>query len=254
MFVFCEITSRFEQCSSSQVRHDMLSVLVPWLHNINLNENENTNGTQIVLNNLFYLTCKFGEQFPSDFELLWAVLVSTHEQNLAIICRFLFVMVSFATYEMLSHTKRVCNYLSKVCPKRVVENLVKELECMDSLCAALDKLDDFPYYKFTRVIQTAQQQHPTQTLSDKDINEDDDDEDLDEDDEDDEEQNCDDSLEQSHLTSTDDSMDDSEETESDDEEVDSDDTDCSHKQFKYNVTKATRRSSKAIEGFCKILF
>ena len=270
ILMFAELSSRVEQCSSTQTRHDMLTVLVPWFHNIHLVEN--SNGSQLVLNNLFYLTCKFGEQLPNQFELLWAILASASSDNLAIICRFLFVMVSFATYEMLSHAKRIVTYMCKVCPKRVVENMVKELECMDSLCAALEKLDDLPYYKFNKTVPSAfqdqkqqqqqqQQQQPQRVLSDDDDEiygdeDDDDDDDLDEEDEDDEEEvkTREVSLEQSQMTTSDDSTDDesdnseSDEVDDEEDEVDSDDTDCSNKQFKYSVTKAARKSSKAAEG------
>jgi hypothetical protein len=181
MFIFCEITSRFESCASHHVRRTMLSVLVPWFYNLELIDsnvvdaksspacdNLNTTGlgflplqtgygtaeaTQIILNNLFYLTCKFGEEYSAEFELLWAILASTWKSNLKIACRFLFIMVSLASYEMVVHVKRVICYLSKTCPERLVDELVIELECMDSFVTVLDKCENvMPFYRYNRPV------------------------------------------------------------------------------------------------------
>jgi hypothetical protein len=188
MFIFCEITSRFENCSSHQIRRTMLNILVPWFYNLelidpNVSSNttttpsnsslyENSNatglgflplqtgygsieGTQMILNNLFYLTCKFGEEYSAEFELLWAVLASTWKSNLKIICRFLFVMVSLASYEMLLHAKRVVCFLSKTCTERLVDELLIELECMDSFVTVLDKCETLlPFYRYNKPVPT----------------------------------------------------------------------------------------------------
>ena len=92
MFLFCELTSRFEYCPSHQARVDMLSILVPWFYHLELvdtnvvnsdskqhkikspNETDSIHATEIILNNLFYLSCKFGDQYSNEFELLWAIL------------------------------------------------------------------------------------------------------------------------------------------------------------------------------------
>ena len=157
----------------------MLGVLVPWFYNLELvdpnvvtaNSEASTlssngtglgflplqtgygsvEGTQIILNNLFYLTCKFSDEYAAEFELLWAVLVSTWKSNLKIACRFLFIMTSLASYEMLVHVKRVVCYLSKTCPERLIDELVVELECMDSFVSILDKCENvLPFYRYNK--------------------------------------------------------------------------------------------------------
>ena len=181
MHIFCEITSRFESCTSHSIRRTMLNVLVPWFYNLELVDSNviapttvnvssceppsatglgflplqtgygSAEGTQMILNNLFYLTCKFGEEYSAELELLWAILASTWKSNLKIVCRFLFVMVSLASYEMLLHVKRVVFYLSKTCTERLVDELILELECMDSFVTILDKCENvMPFYRYNK--------------------------------------------------------------------------------------------------------
>ena len=183
MNIFCEITSRFEFCNSYEVRRTMLNILVPWFYNLELvdpnvisnstllSDNSSTNNNQtsnnfgfgpiqagygsveathIILNNLFFLTCKFGEQYHAEFELLWAILSSTWRSNLKIICRFLFVMISLAPYETLAHAKSIICYISKSSSERIVDQLVNELENMDSFVSILEKTESLPFYHYIR--------------------------------------------------------------------------------------------------------
>jgi hypothetical protein len=178
MHVFLELTSRFEKCQSHTLRRQILAVLVPWLYNVQLvdshvvvespgdNQSSRTNSlgfnithagsatcTHLVLNNLFYLTCRYGAEFNAELELLWAVLALTWpESNVKIIVRHLYLMCSLSTYDMLAHSKRVVAYLtrSSSTASRVVHELCAELECMDSLRSVLECVDRVPYYAYTR--------------------------------------------------------------------------------------------------------
>lgn len=178
MFVIAELTSRMEQCTSHQARRTMLEILIPWFYNIELvdpnvispstmmptttavNNNNNTNNcpyggsheaTMLILNNLFYLTYKLGVEHDAQFELLWAILVTTCRSNLKIVCRYVFVMTTLATYEMLAVGKRIVCYVARACPERLVDELVAELECMDSYGSVLEKLDQhLPFYRYTK--------------------------------------------------------------------------------------------------------
>ena len=181
MFIFCELTSRLEQCSSHQLRRTMLNVLIPWLYNIELIDSnvlmsnnssassslpKSMNGlaflqlqsgygsmeaTEIILNNLFYLTCKFADQYSTEFELIWAILAFTWPSNLKIIIRFIFIMVTLASYDMIKYGKNVICYLAKACPERVSDELITELEFMDSLSNVIDKCEStFPFYRYNK--------------------------------------------------------------------------------------------------------
>jgi hypothetical protein len=174
MFVFLEVTSRFDKCTSSSLRRTMLNVLVPWLYNMQLIDphvipssqaapsrlnsfglstchSGSPQATHLILNNLFYLTCRHGAEFHTELELLWSILALTWPQhNVRIIIRYLFIMCSLSTYEMLSNAKRVVAFLARACSQRVIDELVAELECMDSLRSILDCVDRVPFYAFNR--------------------------------------------------------------------------------------------------------
>lgn len=155
----------------------MFEVLIPWLYNIELvdpnvispstilmsptSTTKTTNcpyagsyeASILILNNLFYLTHKFGTEHDAQLELLWAILVTTCRSNLKIVCRYVFVMITLATYEMLSVGKRVVCYVARACSDRLVDELAAELECMDSYGAVLEKTEQMlPFYRYTRSI------------------------------------------------------------------------------------------------------
>ncbi|RNA38647.1 furry isoform X3, partial [Brachionus plicatilis] len=186
MFVFSELTSRFESCTSFSLRRSILNVLVPWFYNIELinpnvvTDTNKTNvnnvlqlesgcgsveATHLVLNNLFYLTCKYADNFGAELEVLWATLASTWRSNLKIICRFVYVMISLAAYEMLAHGKRIVCYLSRVCPERIVDELVNELEMIDSFTAHISKEAQFPFYRYLKVITVPASPPPSPKLA-----------------------------------------------------------------------------------------
>lgn len=152
----------------------MLEILIPWFYNIELVDPNvispstvpitSTNAPRttysgsheasiLILNNLFYLTHKFGVEYSAEFELLWAILVTTSRPNLKIVCRFVFVMITLATYEMLTIGKRIMCYVSRACPERLVDELVGELESMDSYGSVLEKCEQqLPFYRYTRAV------------------------------------------------------------------------------------------------------
>ena len=195
MFIFCELTSRFDACTCVSTRRTILNLLLPWFYNIELinpnvvcvencsnNKNNNKNGnlnnvllglesgygsieaTHLVLNNLLYLTCKYSNSFGQELELLWATLASTWRSNLKIICRYIYVMISLAPYEMIAHGKRVICYLSRVCPERIVDELVNELEMMDSFATHVVKENQFPFYRYSKAITVPASPPPSPKL------------------------------------------------------------------------------------------
>ena len=58
-------------------------------------------------------------------------------------------MVSLATYEMLSHVKRICGYLSKTSSDRLVDELINELEIMDSFSNSIQRTEKLPFFKYS---------------------------------------------------------------------------------------------------------
>ncbi|CAF0877343.1 unnamed protein product [Brachionus calyciflorus] len=266
MFIFSELTSHFETCTSNSLRRTMLNVLVPWFYNLELvNPNvvsdvkKNTlnnvlqlqsgygsvEATHLILNNLFYLTCKFGDQFSTEFELLWAILASTWRSNLKIIFRFISVMTTLAPYEVLSHGKKIICFLSRVCPDRIIDELINELELVDSFNSIIEKMENqFPFYKYNRPVVVPVSPPPSPKLTNNPkkssiyfVNqEEDDDEDLIDDDNE--------SIEfvnQSDFN-LDDEESESDNTDSDDSDSEYSQSDTSETEYFKNITKKSQAS------------
>lgn len=221
MFLFCELTNRFEYCASYQTRKDILTILVPWFYNLELvdinvtTDGLNNNlkispspirshatakGTELILNNLFYLTCKFGDQYPDELELLWAILASTWRSNLRIICRYLMIIISLATFEMLAHGKRIICYLARVSQDRCIDELIGELErANESFGSLVDKDENhLPFYRYNQIPGEFHQARFDPMENNYNLDSDD----LDEEDEDEDEDSIN-PLDQSNLTNED---------------------------------------------------
>jgi hypothetical protein len=260
---------------------------VPWLYNIELidsnviktslssqqasattnSDKANTSATEIVLNNLFYLTCKFSDQYSLELEMIWAVLGSSFVSNLKIICRYLFIMVSLATYEMMSHVKRICGYLSKTSADLLLDELVNELEIMDSFSNSISRTEKLPFFKYTPTISINNNQTSDSTRlstnreeTDSDYSDENDsssDDDYDDDDDhklindhmvNDESSNQDETESESDLEEEEENASFSQHLNNNDEYINSDDSDCSSKKkrYKYKVNNNNSKYSNSI--------
>lgn len=190
MQIFAEITSKLELATFS-TRQTMLTILVPWIYNLELVDpnvivitQENCNNglallpgcgygcvsaTQMILTNLFYLTSKYSDEHSRDLELLWAILVSTWSHNLKIIIRFLFIIITLAPYECIVYAKKICTYLSKSCPQRLLEELISEIDSVESFCSLVQKTLHPPYYRYknTTFEQQTQNQKTQQATNEE---------------------------------------------------------------------------------------
>lgn len=57
----------------------------------------------MVLNNLFYVTVKFGDDHPKELEDVWAELCTCWPTNLRVILRYLFIVTGMAPTELLAY-------------------------------------------------------------------------------------------------------------------------------------------------------
>ena len=57
----------------------------------------------MVLNNLFYVTVKFGDEHAKEMEDVWAELCACWPTNLRIILRYLFIVTGMAPNELLPY-------------------------------------------------------------------------------------------------------------------------------------------------------
>ncbi|XP_058793249.1 protein furry isoform X2 [Phymastichus coffea] len=177
MPMFSEITHRF-QTARREVRQLLLQYLLPWLHNMELVDpnvpppsnplsyyqvygNDVSRGgcrregwgsveaTEMVLNNLFYITAKFSDEHPKETEELWATLCGCWPNNLKVIIRYLIIVSGMAPQELLPYAKRVVLYLGRARPERLVDEMMTELQTVETLNCLIERTQTPPFYRLT---------------------------------------------------------------------------------------------------------
>ncbi|XP_077984034.1 protein furry homolog-like [Glandiceps talaboti] len=179
--VFSEMTERFES-APQHVRQEILECLLPWLSNIELVDHNTSHrdlpkrtatkedkemcnaefekcplrgegwgsqeATNIVLNNLFYITVEYGDEHPRELEQLWAALCVCWSYNLKVILNYLMMMAGIPTNpDILPFVKRVLTYIGRAKPKKLVEEMMHELMSAEIVNSTVEKLDEAPYFR-----------------------------------------------------------------------------------------------------------
>ncbi|CAH0545977.1 unnamed protein product [Brassicogethes aeneus] len=174
MPMFSEITYRF-QTARPEVRQLLLQYLLPWLHNMELvdpnvpptnthmyqfyanNEisTERKDGwgsaeaTQMVLNNIFYITAKFGDGHAKEIEEVWGTLCTSWPNNMKVIIRYLIIISGMAPCDLLPYAKRVVLYLARVQPVRLLDEMMLELQTVETLNCLIERTETPPFYRLT---------------------------------------------------------------------------------------------------------
>ncbi|KAK8723927.1 hypothetical protein OTU49_011608 [Cherax quadricarinatus] len=184
MPMFSEISYRVQTARCS-VRQLLLHYLLPWLYNMELVDpstppattsasycqyyGENGGGsaglrregwgsaeaTEMVLNNLFYITAKLGEDHPKEVEELWAALCTCWPNNLKVIIRYLFIITGMAAAELLPYAKRVVVYVGRARPDRLVEELMAEMGTVETLNCVIERTETPPFFRLTSMRKTS---------------------------------------------------------------------------------------------------
>ncbi|KAM3968522.1 microtubule binding protein furry [Aphomia sociella] len=175
MPMFSEITARF-QTARTEVRQLLLQYLLPWLVNIELVDPNvppanplsyiqyyateagrsgrreglgSAEATEMVLNNLFYITAKFSDKHPKEIEELWSTLCSCWPNNLKVIIRYLIIVSGMAPNELLPYAKRVVLYLARSRPERLLDEMMTELQTVETLNCLIERTETPPFYRLT---------------------------------------------------------------------------------------------------------
>ncbi|KAJ7393114.1 hypothetical protein OS493_008413 [Desmophyllum pertusum] len=160
--VACEMTARFEMTSPVGQRC-ILQYMLPWLANIELvdlsnssptppelnietDEEEQTSAmspvelegegwgsveaTQLVLNNLFYITVKYDEQFSKEIEEAWGSLCGSRwVNNIHEILGYLIALAGvIGSSEVLVHAKKLAVYVARANQQKTIEELMEETQ------------------------------------------------------------------------------------------------------------------------------
>uniref|UniRef100_A0A182PTQ2 Cell morphogenesis protein C-terminal domain-containing protein n=1 Tax=Anopheles epiroticus TaxID=199890 RepID=A0A182PTQ2_9DIPT len=173
MSMFSEITYRF-QTARTEARALLLQCLLPWLENVELVASSvppatplsyimyypdsgtrgrregsgSTEATEMILNNLFYITAKFADSHPY-IEELWGTLCQFWPNNLKVILRYLLIISGMAPNELLANAKRVALYLARSCTNRLLDELMSELQTVETLNCLIERTETPPFYRLT---------------------------------------------------------------------------------------------------------
>ncbi|XP_064619246.1 protein furry-like isoform X4 [Lineus longissimus] len=182
MPIFSEITHRL-QTARYPVQHNLLMYLLPWLYNMELidphlplgeplsnflnklQDNQadmmkpplrgegwgSTQATEMVLTNLFFATVKFGDDHQKAFEVLWSALVACWPLNLKVIIRYLIIVTGMAPQDLMPYARRVVMYLGRAKPERLVDELMNEMQTVETLSYNIERTHTPPFYRLTSV-------------------------------------------------------------------------------------------------------
>ncbi|XP_029458514.1 protein furry homolog [Rhinatrema bivittatum] len=184
--LFSEISQRFPTTHPNG-RQIMLTYLLPWLHNIELVDNRlllpgsspstpedivkdkegdvavthglkgsgwgSPEATSLVLNNLMYMTAKYGDEVPgSEVENAWNALANNEKwsNNLRITLQFLISLCGVSSDTiLLPYIKKITIYLCRNNTIQTMEELLFELQQTDPVNPIVQHCDNPPFYRFT---------------------------------------------------------------------------------------------------------
>ncbi|XP_067945247.1 protein furry homolog-like [Watersipora subatra] len=203
--IFSEVCQRIDTAVPS-VRHNMFSYLSPWLLNVQLvnpqipdcaflpqpsKDNDmlpftdkgaadtearsllqgegwgSTAATEMVLNNLMYLTVKYGDEHVEALEFLWQELGTAFPCNLAYCLKYLLILSAISPNRLLPYTKRVIVYLARKQSRQVVYELMVELQSVETLPFTVESCPNAPYFKMIPQVKSARSVQTANTQSDE---------------------------------------------------------------------------------------
>ncbi|XP_054884165.1 protein furry homolog isoform X5 [Poeciliopsis prolifica] len=184
--LFSEVSQRFPTTHSNG-RQIMLTYLLPWLGNIELVDSGllvpvfapsnpsfesscqltstdslhflkgtgwgSLEATSMVLNNLMFMTAKYGDDLPGpEMENAWNALVSNEKwsNNLRTTLQFIISLCGVSSdTTLLAYIKKVVIYLCRNNTMQTMEELLFELQQTDPVNPVVQHCDSPPFYRFT---------------------------------------------------------------------------------------------------------
>ncbi|ELK18720.1 Protein furry like protein [Pteropus alecto] len=182
--LFSEVSQRFPTTHPSG-RQIMLTYLLPWLHNIELVDSRlllpgsspsspeddgkdregdvtaarglrgtgwgSPEATALVLNNLMYMTAKYGDEVPGpEMENAWNALANNEKwsNNLRVTLQFLISLCGVSSDTLLlPYIKKVTIYLCRNNTIQTMEELLSELQQTEPVNPIVQHCDNPPFYR-----------------------------------------------------------------------------------------------------------
>ncbi|KAF2884642.1 hypothetical protein ILUMI_21529 [Ignelater luminosus] len=82
-------------------------------------------------------------------EAVWATLCTSWPNNMKVIIRYLIIVSGMAPCELLPYAKRVVLYLARVQPGRLVDEMMFELQTVETLNCLIERTETPPFYRLT---------------------------------------------------------------------------------------------------------
>ncbi|XP_024082202.1 protein furry isoform X2 [Cimex lectularius] len=127
--------------------------------------------TEMVLNNLFYITAKFADQHAKEIEEVWATLATCWPNNLKVIIRYLLIISGMAPNELLQYAKRVVVYLCRAKTDRLLDEMITELHTVETLNWLIERTETPPFYRLTSMRKASSHSDPGQAEAARDTTE-----------------------------------------------------------------------------------
>ncbi|KAJ9600360.1 hypothetical protein L9F63_009330, partial [Diploptera punctata] len=91
----------------------------------------------------------FADEHPKETEELWATLCSCWPNNLKVIIRYLLIISGMAPQELLPYAKRVVLYLARARSDRLLDEMMTELQTVETLNCLIERTETPPFYRLT---------------------------------------------------------------------------------------------------------
>ncbi|PIC39378.1 hypothetical protein B9Z55_011085 [Caenorhabditis nigoni] len=159
--IFSEVSYRLETDNCSN-KAQLLALLQPWISNLELVDQNvveeaaegprgwgSEEATQLVLNNLLYLTVTLSADYEKELADVWKTLAISFPANLPAILNFFYTTTLLSQESLLPYTKRICVLVSQVVGTRISSILLEWLSTVhDSSKITLERSEIPPYYRW----------------------------------------------------------------------------------------------------------
>uniref|UniRef100_A0A1I7TWL2 MOR2-PAG1_N domain-containing protein n=1 Tax=Caenorhabditis tropicalis TaxID=1561998 RepID=A0A1I7TWL2_9PELO len=159
--IFSEVSYRLETDNCTN-KSQLLALLQPWISNLELVDQNvveeaaegprgwgSEEATQLVLNNLLYLTVTLSADYEKELAEVWKTLAISFPANLPAILNFFYTTTLLSQESLLPYTKRVCVLVSQVVGTRISSILLEWLSIVhDSSKITLERSEIPPYYRW----------------------------------------------------------------------------------------------------------
>ena len=136
------------------------------------NENEvsvagwgSAEATELVLNNLIYVTLKFYDLIPDELSQLWVALADAWPGNIATIIRYLMALAAISGPILLPTIRTIVRLISFGRPQAVVDCLSAHLQCHQPMEFVPERCPNMPYFRLQESRQSNNIVSGTSTIS-----------------------------------------------------------------------------------------